>query len=362
MSDSTSEILQQAYDLIEEEALEQAQALLSPLLESDADNPALWWVYAHAARDPGIGRAALERVLELDPDYPGARELNADVMALQVPPPSFAPAGDAAALAHSAAAADDDIIDWEALKPAAAEDAPNPGGMRRGIAALLVLAAALVTGAALIASGTVDLSTLLPATSPTPEPVIIVVSDPAEANPAPAEISLEVSASPETEPNAIAATALLTAAAASPVATEMPATPTAPAATATTEATAAPTNALAPEVRALLVLIDSRIPDFAIDIGASNLRSTELGETLIVRVCAISGPEFNERLNTVMQALVAIVSVLPADIEALATGLLNCADPDARLRIVGVPKAMLQQYADGALDERDFQRVWQPLS
>lgn len=74
MSD-TAAILNEAYGLIEQGELTQARTMLQPLLESDSQNPDVWWLYTHAAEDENEGRRALERVLALDPEYPGAVDL-----------------------------------------------------------------------------------------------------------------------------------------------------------------------------------------------------------------------------------------------------------------------------------------------
>ena len=71
------------HQLIEGNQLERAQEVLAPLLETESNNPAVWWVYSHAATDSAIGLAALERVLQLDQTYPGARELKADALTAQ---------------------------------------------------------------------------------------------------------------------------------------------------------------------------------------------------------------------------------------------------------------------------------------
>ena len=173
MSDSTHAVMQRAFELIENDALEQAQELLSPLLESDADNPALWWVYSHALRDPDIGRAALARVLELDPSYPGARELNADVLALQTRRNDILgspPVDDGSAQA----ATDINIDDWEDLQPVVAEE-PEPSRSRWGLLAASIVLLIFLLGVALVASGAVDLTDLLSGFLPTQEPAVIVV-------------------------------------------------------------------------------------------------------------------------------------------------------------------------------------------
>jgi hypothetical protein len=76
MSD-TAAILNEAYGLIEQGELARARTMLQPLLESDSQNPDVWWLYTHAAEDESEGRRALERVIALDPQYPGAAELGA---------------------------------------------------------------------------------------------------------------------------------------------------------------------------------------------------------------------------------------------------------------------------------------------
>ena len=116
---------------------------------------------------------------------------------------------------------------------------------------------------------------------------------------------------------------------------------------------------------AILELIDTvslASSDFSIDRAASVVRATGLGTTLILQVCAVPGPEFNERLSIVMHAVVNVAEDIPVEIEAVAVGLLNCADPDANLRIIGVQVSLILQFANEEIEARDFQRGWQPLS
>ena len=59
MSDTSNGILQRAYTHIENDEPEKAQEILAPLLQDDANNAHLWWVYTHAVSDASIGQAAL---------------------------------------------------------------------------------------------------------------------------------------------------------------------------------------------------------------------------------------------------------------------------------------------------------------
>ena len=76
MSETAAQILQKAYELVEADQYQEAEALLEPLLVQHPDNPAVWWVYSHAVKDSEKGIEALNNVLRLDPDYPGARNLH----------------------------------------------------------------------------------------------------------------------------------------------------------------------------------------------------------------------------------------------------------------------------------------------
>src|SRR5258705_11163420 len=67
--------LKQAFGLIEAGNLEDAKALLRPILESEKDNADVWWLYSHAVTDAETARLALNNVLRIDPTYPDAREL-----------------------------------------------------------------------------------------------------------------------------------------------------------------------------------------------------------------------------------------------------------------------------------------------
>lgn len=71
----TAATLNEAYGLIEQGELSRARALLQPLLETDSQNADVWWLYTHAAETDAEGQRALERVLTLDPQYPGAADL-----------------------------------------------------------------------------------------------------------------------------------------------------------------------------------------------------------------------------------------------------------------------------------------------
>lgn len=336
MSDSTDAILQAAFDLIEKGELEQAQIALAPLLETENDNPDLWWIYAHAAVDSQSGLQALDRVLQLDPDYPGARELREQA--------DLARSG-AAPTTASAQADDDepgDIDDWEDLQPDVERTAQN---RRIGRSLTLAVAAVLViiVGLLLVLSDEVDIAFLTALIAPSPPPQITVIS-----------VSTETADSPTAAPTEDAAI----------TPTEIDESPTV-APTETESPTLAPTEteipAAAPETAAFITLVSDAMANVEIDETASGFRITALGNTLVFHVCAVPGPQFQTRLGSVMNAVASLDASVPENAEAIAVSLLNCADEDATPRAVGVERDMIQSYANEEIDARDFQRSWQAL-
>ena len=369
MSDSNQAILQRAFELIEREELDQAQDLLAPLLENDADNATLWWVYAHAVRDTAIGQAALERVLELDPAYPGARELKTDVLGLQPPENDFA-ALDVDEPHDTGSASNISIDDWENLQqvPPAEGEATRS---RTGLVLLVLVLLIAGTGAALLLTDTIDISELLSRFLPTAEAEVIVVSAPTDA-PTPADIApeetqvaTEMVATTETTDEgdagsvAIISTAEATAQATAETGTT-DATPEATLAATVEDTSAAP--GVSGSVMDFVESVATDISDFTVDPELSTTQSTGLGSTLVIQVCAIPGPEFNERLTSLMNAVVGLAEDIPAGIEAIAAGLLNCDDSNATLRVIGVTVAVINEFAEEEISQREFQRAWQPLS
>jgi len=370
MSDSTNTILQRAYELIENDELEQAQELLAPLLETDDKNPSLWWVYSHALRDQSIGQLALDRVLELDPSYPGANELKDDVLEIQSRDPDFLPLhADESVSAQDATGSS--IDDWDELQPTNVDSDESSSG-RLGAVVLAIILFVVAAGIALVASGTVDISEILEAILPTPEAKVIVVSAPT-AGPAATESELEASAT-ESDTDATAlpagqATAVATGEpteAATPAQATEAATPAATVAaaeeaTVEVEVSGTPDQASNP-LSAFVSAVADSISDFEIDRRASILRSTPLGRTIVIQVCAVPGIEFNARLSRVINAMVDLADAIPKETEAVAAGLLNCDDDNASLRIIGVSVETIQQYLEEDIDSKEFQRAWQPLS
>jgi tetratricopeptide (TPR) repeat protein len=75
MTDATEHKLEQAYNLMQQEDLESATAILQPLLINEPQNPDVWWLWANVAENPEDARHALDKVLQYDPDHAAAQAM-----------------------------------------------------------------------------------------------------------------------------------------------------------------------------------------------------------------------------------------------------------------------------------------------
>jgi len=363
MSDNSNTGLQRAYSFIENDEPEKAQEILAPLLQEDANNAHLWWVYTHAVKDSSMGQAALERVLELDPQYPGARELKAEVLEAQSKDPDLvAFETDEASAEYTASPIE--VDNWEDLQPAGEPQVNRDSSrVRLFVAAVLIIA---IAGGAIILSGAIDLDALLAGILPSPEAKVIVVSEPTTTSePTKAEPVGQATAGREATAEAVE----LIAEAGDPEPAEtdraVAVSTTQPEATvvAPEQATARPTiSPGSTRVVRFVSMVADEIADFLIDGSASGTLPTNLGNTLVIIACAVPGPEFNARLDKVLTTIVDLANRLPEEIEAAAAGLLNCDDDEASMRIIGVSRETVEAFANQEIRAKEFQRTWQPLS
>lgn len=361
MSDSTNAILQQAHELIEANQHEQAQELLAPLLESESENPAFWWVYAHAVTDGAIGGAALDRVLQLDPTYPGARELKEEVLAAQAVAAEEIEAQSDPAVVLDELSHDLEIDDWEEIQPTIEQEAAS-AGTGRGFVLLMVALLLGASGLLLVLSGVIDIEEIVSMFGePTAEPVIVVSVSTAEPATA-AVVSTDLaSATPASAQPTASATAADEPAPTQQLVEETQEPEASPVAS---ESAVAPsiTEAQRGSANEFIAAVAASLSAFEIDQSQSAARSTTLGLAIDILVCATPGEQFNERLNGIMDAAVSQQASMPTDFETFAVSLVNCDDPNAPVRTIGVTRDMVTAYATREIDRKTFQQSWQPLS
>ncbi len=194
MTQSLDTTLTEAYELIEANRIDEAQAMLRPLLSDYPDDPDLWWVYAHAVDDPAEARRALENVKRLNSEtYPEADELlqqlggepapSGGIRRLSRPAPPAPPDMLPPAATDTNSFDDfDDDFDMEMEMEAGEVDAASASSSGRG-GGLLAIIGALIFGALIIG---VVLFFALFRPDPQPDPtavagatVVLATTDPA---------------------------------------------------------------------------------------------------------------------------------------------------------------------------------------
>ncbi len=85
MTDAIQDQLQRAFNLIRQNKLEEARAILQPVLMSQPSADS-WWLWANAVTNPEDARHALLKVLDLAPDHQPARQQLEKLNQLYPPP------------------------------------------------------------------------------------------------------------------------------------------------------------------------------------------------------------------------------------------------------------------------------------
>jgi hypothetical protein len=327
MSNSTNAILQNAFDLIENNKLNDAQNLLEPLLETDSNNPAVWWVYAHALQDPEEGMKAIDKVVQLDPTYPGASELKSQMSSTKIP------------MSES----DDAVDNWDDL--AFTSDTEKTDSITNGRSPIRFLFIAIiviiiVVGIFAVLSGALSDTSQQPTQVAGQSTLIPTANIQIVTNVSATEMSTEVAT--EITPTQEVATVLPTD---KPTEVEP-----------TTIPTIAPTQT--PSYLSILV---ENLSTYGVSEADLATRQTLLGTTLDVTVCASPGAEFSLALNGVMAILVEFNSDAPEDVTAFAVTLIDCNNEQSVPRTIGVERSFVQSFSDEEIALKDFQREWKPL-
>lgn len=402
--ENAPEKLQEAYQRIEAGDLPAARTLLEGIQADNENNPDFWWVYAHAVEDPDEGQAALQRVLELDPEYPGAgalaQQTGLGATPAAPPPPTFSPEPAAQGdFDEFSEFADDDFASDFAGAPQPTPATTQPPPPRRrfnpffvvSAVILLVLLAALILLPLLMQDGTPGEPTAV-AGQDTPQPVLTnpalqttsqaaltdeATDEPALTQEATEDVVVTDEATDEVLTEEVVVTEAMTdddaateestaEAAATDEATDAPEkTETAAVSPAETEdePTEAPTRAATatPEpTEDPLTQLAADLEIYSVPEDGLETTDTSLGTTFLVTTCAAPGPAASEAIQGIVDVLAETVDELPEDIEAVAFGIDDC-EADTTLRVVGVSLQTLQDFAAGTLSQEEFQRQLQPI-
>lgn len=410
MSQFTTEILNQAYDLIEQDNLPEALSLLKPIVEAEPDNANAWWLYAHAVDDPQLGRDALQKVAELNPNYPGLESLTEQIEVVkpaQESKPTLKKLGnDAPPASIPESLPDDELISSDELDfdedldfdddefddddfsdddefdldfEEEAEEKPEKGGRNRLLLIGVPIAVVAVLGIGAVAlllssgGGSSDIPTptnvsIASASTATLVPSVTISVSSDDNATQPSEEPTEEDDSANIDNLSLTATALFSTSSnptvtvdADPTEVEVDITeeveptetdePTeTPEDTPTREPSETPTDE--PEANLLDKLTSFDIPEDGI-----NVDETDLGDTLIVSVCVLPGPQASEAMLGIMDIMSENIDDF--DVDGIGVEIVDC-EADTPLRTIAVSSDDARDYANGDIDQREFQRLWQP--
>lgn len=368
-NDETQSALSRAHELVEAGQYDDARAILDPILADNSNNADAWWIYAHAVTDIETGRDALERVLRIDPNYPGAYELLAQARALSAPAakPHITPIAPRQASPQAPPPPSLPEAEFDEAEPKEFEEfeteapvrptreapvAAAPRSRRVGlpvIAIVAVIAVALVLLILLTQSGgtpgatstATEIAAVLETSTTIPLAAATEVSSPTEEAVAPTELPLVTEALVTTEMPTTAQTAEPTLA------------------SVTSEPTTASAEATGESAAIDYAAIEAALSDYPIAESGVGLVETSLGNTLLVSACTTPGRAMRTLLPQVMSALAQQSPSLPSDLQAVGARMLNCQD-NTPLLTVAVDLLTAQSYAQGSVSDSDFAATWKP--
>lgn len=366
-----SQILSDAYRLIENDNAARAREELTTIREQAADNPDYWWLYVHATENPEEGREALARVLALDPDYPGAIDL-AQAVGLETPEVGEVELAERAglpmpkppSLPGPAAGEPADI-------PPPFEGSPQPSEKQTNNNRLILLGIVSIVVVVLILGA---LFLLLNSFSGDEVPPTEVAQEPTETfvpTAAPLAVPTEVPTVPtvidEPESTNVVVDPVEETPADSVVTESVEETPAEDiVSTAIGEATQEPSPAtMTPEPLDLQdVPFDEDVSvlfePFGVEGDGFAFAETNLGTTFVVTTCEPRGPLASVAIENILQTLAAETGIVPDRAEAIGVRIADCV-ADRTATVVGIPRAVFVDLVEQTVTYETVESSLQPL-
>mgnify|MGYP005847324543 CR=1 FL=1 len=319
MTDQLQDTLASAYELIESDRLDEARALLKPILAEDIDNADAWWLYVHAVDDPETARTALNNVLRIDHDYPGAtalmntleRAYPSGATTTVTEPDLFAvDAPVSLDLADDLDLGEDDIDLGQELdfpetieKESAALEAERKQGPNRLMWLLLLIVLIVVIIGLLLLLSTSGAGEQ-PATVPTA--AIDIPTEDSQSFLVPTEAA---------------------------------------------DTTVADEGSL---------MLETALTGVNVVAESTGIENTSLGQTVLASVCTTAGDELRVALSDSMEAVSQAAAQMDNTADAAGVRLVDC-ETQTVLRVIAGPLEAAAQYAAGALDRESYEATWRAL-
>jgi hypothetical protein len=343
---NAAQVLQQAHDLIEAGDYQSARQILDAVRSSNENNPDFWWIYAHAVEDATEGKAALERVRQLAPNYTGLESLVGGTSQPSSTIKPLRPLSPPPPLVEKVAVEEDDFADT-------AEESPTKATPFKTILTWLALALFIIVlviylvSMALNNTGGNGTATpertaivdnfVTPVLIPTSESQGLDLTESVEASPEVPVLTeeLETEEAATATEEAVETEAVATATEEEAVETEESATATEDSETVIGEETEAVASADVSEAM-------EEIADFGVPEDGVTEESSSLGQTLVVTTCSIPGPNATSNILGILDAFKAANVSLDA-VEAIAFDISDCAN-DTVLLSIGISSDIVESY------------------
>jgi len=336
MSEDTKQSLEKAFELIESDEHSRALEIVKPIVEQDPNNADAWWVYIHAVADEDEAQHGLDKLRELDPDYPGVKDIEREI--------DFAPDDDFGDLDFGDGF-DDDFADFDGdnhqFADSKSQNSNDTAGSSRLLRILLPVVAviAVIIIIALLLSGGSDDDTPEVANEPTTAPTaaeIVTVPDTTEI---PTVMPTDDDASELEDGDEVEVIAPV------PESTEESNGDALSSPDENDEMAFDPENVLA---------------DFELASPTTETVATQIGETLLINICTNPDQEERQTLDDALLMLGETDVIYDENLEAVAVQLQDCEDGNP-VNAIGLSLADLLEYAAGELTENEFRAAWQAV-
>lgn len=319
MADTTAldQGLKSVYDLIKDGQLDTARTIIVPMLENHPDSPDVWWLYAHALTNVEQAQMALYRVLQIDPEYPEARSL-LDKLEMQIDDDHSTPVADTTT--------DREPPFLPALPTAFSDERLAASGGRAGI------------------------GTVAPASLPSELPELQDEDD------GPGQFLRPVVYVPLL---LLALLAAIIVVLNRPFANQSGTPDLPPTSESQGVVVQTPVDSLAWETsRSAIVGALQRNSIRDADVRATTQPD---GLSLVsVRVCTSAGLSLRQDLSAVAQEISTVASGFPETTSRLRIEMTDCISGTA-LRVIGIDTVNLIGFAEGVLNEEDFESTWRAI-
>lgn len=313
--------LQEAYELIESGDLQSARQLLDGIRSHYDNNPDFWWIYSHAVENEADGLAALDRVRQLAPNYPGLQMLSEQLGIASLQSNSITEDAPSTADVEEYHAEE-----YHAITQAQQNRSPLPFFIVAGIVVvLLILGFSFIAN--LLSGGNDDDTPTQVAivTDVSPEPIIPTADSEAE-------ISTE-DTSDSVEP------------------TDVVVEPATDAPEPTPDTTDSSSNDLTEALSVFGVPED----------GMSTTTTETFGETYTVTTCSALGPIATQNILGIVDLLGDNLEIIDDSIAGFAFEIADCTSDTVRL-VLGIPRDIVDEYWAGTVDQSQIQQSLQRVT